>query len=319
MNFIQQAYKGKNEWYLYLLSLFFVFIGWQIFGAIPLLLAAYLSANDLSQFINASKNGFLDLGIDSSLLLFLMLFTFATGLACLLFAIKKFHHRNITSLITSRNKIDWNRFIYAFLLWFTIALVLLIVNYFLSPENFVWNFKPIPFLILVLISFVFMPLQTSFEELLFRGYFMQGLGVWFKTAAVPLLVTSIGFGLLHGFNPEVEKLGYIVMVYYIGTGFLFGIVTLMDDGTELALGMHAANNIVAAVFVTMDWTVFQTDALFIDTSEPSVGWELFLPVFVIYPAVIFIFSKEYGWTNWNEKLFGKVTEPVEVIAEELID
>mgnify|MGYP006877650875 CR=1 FL=1 len=34
---------------------------------------------------------------------------------------------------------------------------------------------------------------------------MQGLGVLFKNAAVPLLVTSVGFGLLHGLNPEIEK------------------------------------------------------------------------------------------------------------------
>jgi hypothetical protein len=174
-----------------------------------------------------------------------------------------------------------------------------------------------PFLFLVLISFIFMPLQTSFEELLFRGYFMQGLGVWFKNATFPLIVTSVGFGLLHGFNPEVEKLGYVVMVYYIGTGFLFGIITLMDEGTELAMGMHAANNITAAVFVTMDWTVFQTDALFVNSSEPSVGFDLFIPVFVIYPLVILFFSKKYGWTNWRHKLFGKVEEPIEASPEEL--
>jgi len=101
------------------------------------------------------------------------------------------------------------------------------------------------------------------------------------------------------------------MIYYIGTGFLFGITTLMDDGTELSLGMHAANNIVAAVFVTMNWTVFQTEALFIDTSEPGVGIELFLPVFVIYPLVLFVFSKKYGWTNWKQKLFGSIEKPMD--------
>ena len=73
------------------------------------------------------------------------------------------------------------------------------------------------------------------------------------------------------------------MVFYIGTGFFYGITTLMDEGTELALGLHASNNILAAFLVTTDWMVFQTDALFIDTSEPSVTWEMFLPVFVLYP------------------------------------
>jgi hypothetical protein len=187
---------------------------------------------------------------------------------------------------------------------------MLAIGYFTSdPETFTWNFKPIPFIILVLISFLLFPLQTTFEELLFRGYFMQGLGILVKNRWLPLLLTSAAFGLLHGANPEVEKLGYIIMVFYIGTGLFFGMVTLLDEGTELALGLHAANNIAAAIFITQNWTVFQTEALLIDNSEPSVGYETFIPVFVLYPIMLFIFSKKYHWTNWKEKLFGKIEKP----------
>ena len=100
---------------------------------------------------------------------------------------------------------------------------------------------------------------------------------------------SVVFGLLHGLNPEIEKLGYIALVFYIGTGLFFGIVSLMDEGIELAMGMHAVNNILAALFVTTDWTVFQTEALYIDISEPSLGAEMFLPVFCIIPCCLFNF------------------------------
>ena len=140
----------------------------------------------------------------------------------------------------------------------------------------------------------------------------------FKKTFVALILTSVIFGLLHGLNPEVEKLGYITMVYYIGTGLVLGIFTLMDEGTELSLGFHAANNIIAAVFVTTDWTVFQTEALLIDTSEPSVGWEMFLPVLVLYPITLYVFSKKYGWTNWKDKLFGSVQKPIILKEEEFI-
>ena len=133
---------------------------------------------------------------------------------------------------------------------------------------------------------------------------------FFNSKFTPLFITSVCFGLLHGANPEVQKLGYISMVFYIGTGFFYGITTLMDEGTELSLGLHAINNIVAAFFVTTDWTVFQTDALYVDTSEPSVGWEMFFPVLVLYPLLLFVFSKKYGWTNWKEKLAGKIEKPV---------
>ena len=61
--------------------------------------------------------------------------------------------------------------------------------------------------------------------------------------------------------------------------------------------------------MTTDWTVFQTDALYIDISEPSVSWEMFVPVFILYPIMLFLFSKKYGWTDWKEKLTGKITKP----------
>lgn len=309
MAFIEQAYKGKNDWWRYLLALLLVFTGWQVVGIVPIVGIAIANAESIDDLMEASANAFLGLGIDSNLYLLGMLLTFVFGLVFLLVAVRTIHHRRAVTLVTSRPGVDWRRYFSGFVLWFIISLALLVLDYFLHSGDYIFNFKPLPFLILVLISLLFMPLQTAFEELLFRGYLMQGLGILFRNAAVPLLLTSVGFGLLHGFNPEVQKLGYSILIYYIGTGLLFGIITLMDEGTELALGMHAANNIVAAVFVSMDWAVFQTEALFKDVSEPSLSMEMFLPVFVLYPLVIYFFSKKYGWSNWRQKLFGSITPP----------
>ncbi len=310
MNFIQQAYRGNLEWYWYVLTILNVLFFWQILGIIPLSVVAFSKTGNMIDFEAASRDGFASIGIESNTYLVLMLFTLIMGLVGLLISVRAIHNRAIKTLVTSRKNIDWKRFFYAFGLWFGISVFFLALGYYLAPENLVWNFKPIPFFILVLISFLLIPLQTSFEELLFRGYLMQGLGVLVKNRWFPLLVTSVIFGLLHGANPEVDKLGSGIMVFYIGTGLLFGITTLMDEGTELALGLHAANNIVAAIFVTTDWTVFQTHALYIDTSDPSLGWETFLPVFVIYPILLLIFSKKYGWTNWQEKLIGRIESPI---------
>jgi hypothetical protein len=310
MNFIQQAYKGNNEWYHWVFTIILVFIGWQVLGIIPLVMVAAAHSKDATAFMIAAKDSFMSLGINSNLFLFLMILMFFVGLIFLFISIKYIHKRDITSLVTSRNKVDWKRFWFGFVSWGVIAAVIIYLGILMSPEDYVWNFKLTPFFILVAISFLFLPFQTSFEELLFRGYFMQGLGILAKNRWLPLIVTSVSFGLLHGANPEVEKLGYISMVFYIGTGFFYGITTLMDEGTELSLGLHAINNIVAAFFVTTDWTVFQTDALYVDTSEPSVGWEMFFPVLVLYPLMLYIFSKKYGWNNWLEKLTGKISKPV---------
>lgn len=310
MNYIQQAYKGKNEWYHWVMTIVLIFIGWQVLGALPLMAVAVMHSADMNEFAKASADSFMTLGINNNLFLFLMIVTFFVGLLFLFIGVKYVHKRTITSLITSRKKVDWKRFWFGFFTWGALAVIMIFLGILISPDDYSWNFKPIQFFTLVAISFLFLPFQTSFEELLFRGYFMQGLGVLAKNRWLPLILTSVVFGLLHGANPEVEKLGYISMVFYIGTGFFYGITTLMDEGTELALGLHAINNIVAAFFVTTNWTVFQTDALLVDSSEPSVGWEMFFPVFVLYPLMLFFFSKKYGWKNWVEKLAGKIKEPV---------
>ena len=224
----------------------------------------------------------------------------------LLFWVKFIHGQSIRSLTTSRKKVDWKRIFFSFTVWgiFTIFTTLLL--YFLSPESFVVNFDPIQFFPFLIIAILLIPLQTSFEEYFFRGYLLQGIGVLTKSRLVPLIITSITFGLMHIANPEVGKLGPVIMIYYIGTGFFLGIITLMDEGLELALGFHAANNLIGALLVTADWTAFQTHSVFKDVAEPSAGFDVLFPVLVIFPILLFIFGRKYKWTNWKEKLTGRV-------------
>ncbi|EZH75814.1 hypothetical protein ATO12_03230 [Aquimarina atlantica] len=238
---------------------------------------------------------------------------FVVLLAGLLFWVRYVHKQSILSLTTSRKKIDWNRFFFIFILMASFIIVSTLIVYFINPENYLFNFQPVPFLILTVISILLVPIQTSFEEYLFRGYLMQGLGLAVKNKWFPLLVTSILFGVMHAANPEVEKLGPILMVYYIGTGLFLGIITLMDEGLELALGFHAANNLVTVLLITADWTALQTDSILIDISEPSAGFDVLTPVVVVFPIFLLILSKKYKWTGWKDKLLGNI--PSDTISE----
>jgi hypothetical protein len=91
-----------------------------------------------------------------------------------------------------------------------------------------------------------------------------------------------------------------------------GIMTLMDDGLELALGFHFGNNLLAATLVTSDWSALQTNAIFKFTAEEagtSTLIDVILPVLVLYPIILVILAKKYKWNNWTQKLFGKVVPP----------
>ena len=225
-----------------------------------------------------------------------------------MFCVKFVQGQSITSLTTSRQKIDWKRIFFSFFLWGSVTTLMILGLYYTQPENFVWNFNPEKFFVFLVLAIILVPMQTSFEEYLFRGHMMQGIGLATNSRLVPLIITSVLFGLMHIANPEVGKIGYIIMIYYIGTGFFLGIITLMDEGLELALGFHAANNLVGALLLTADWTAFQTNSILKDVSEPSAGFDVLTPVFVIFPILLLIFSKVYGWNNWKEKLTGKLIE-----------
>ena len=303
--FIQQAFRYQNDFWRYIIGVAIVLV-FIIAGQLPLTMAIFLEGG--FEIAGMEQDEMLQL-LDSNLNLFLILLSFAFGLAGVFLAAKVLHNQPIIALTTTRKKIDWGRFFFAFGLVAIFSLLVTVGDYFANPDDYFFNFKPGPFFIMLFIAIVMIPLQTSFEEYFFRGYLMQGIGTLVRNRWVPLIITSVIFGGLHFFNPEVTKLGNIIMIYYIGTGFMLGIMTLMDEGLELALGFHAGNNLITAVLVTADWTAFQTNSLLKDISEPSMGWDVLIPVLIIYPAFLFIMSKKYGWSNWKDKLFGKVEKP----------
>ena len=301
MKYLEQTTTENNRFVDYLKgSLIFIFF--NFIGQIPLSLYI-ISQSDLVGEFTSHQDLFSKL--PSNPTLFLILLPFAVVLPFIYLVVTRLHQRSFLSLITSRDRVDYKKILFSFFLWGTVSALMVIFDYMMSPEDYLWNFKPLTFLILLLISVVMIPLQTSMEELIFRGYLMQGFRVLFKNRWMPLLITSILFGLLHIWNPEIDKLGIHLIWYYIGTGLFLGVITLMDEGIELALGFHAANNLVTALLVTASWTAFQTESLLIDNSEPSLGMELIFTLAVIYPLLALIFAKKYQWKNWMAQLTHK--------------
>ena len=294
-----KSYKLKNFWYYILGS--FILIIFSTIGQLPMIpfLPSELPSPDADP-MDIFKT------IPSNLRLFLLLLSFAFVLPGIWLVVKKLHDLPIMSILSSRKKIDLGRVLYSFMLWGTVVSVFVFLEYSLNPENYVFNFKVKEFLILAVIAILFIPIQTSVEEIVFRGYLMQGFGHWLNSRFMALFLTSTVFGSLHLANPEITALGYEFVILYITVGFVLGIMTLMDDGLELALGFHAANNLIAALLLTADWTVFQTESILIDISEPSLGITDWITPFIVFPILLTVFARKYSWTNWKEKLFSKV-------------
>jgi hypothetical protein len=276
-----------------------------IIGYIPLLIAILWSAPTESSLRQFEKTmDFSLFGINSTLGLMLIIFSFIAGLLVLIVIVKYLHKRSFTSVITAHPAIRWERFLFAFSVWFCFSVLIEIVSYFMNPEVYSFSFEISRFLPLLIVSVLFLPLQTSFEELFLRGYMLQGFGLISIYRIIPVLITSVIFGLLHIANPEVEKFGLgVMMIFYVTFGLVLGIISIMDDGLELALGIHAANNIYASIIASYSGGALQTDALFkvsiLNVDAMLNGWLIMAAVMLI------IFSKKYNWVSWG-KLFQKI-------------
>lgn len=297
--YIEQAYKGDNTTWKIIVT---TILSTGIFVA-NFVFLLIMSPEDLQNAYDLAKNLPPIVNLISNLVPFVFL------LLMLIAAVILLHKRSFVSLTTARKKIDFKRIAFSASLIIGLTLILFAVSYYLAPDELEWNFKPIKFLILVVVSLILFPFQIGFEEYLFRGYLMQQIGILVKNKWFPLLLTSILFGLLHSANPEVAEMGFITMVLYIGFGLLMGIMTLMDDGLELALGFHFGNNLMAAFLVTSDWSAIQADALFRNTAQSATGdmiIEMLLSVFITFPIMLFVLARKYEWKNWKQKLTGKV-------------
>ena len=297
--FIEQAYKGNNTWWRVLVTTLCT-VGIFVVNFIAYFMMSKEEIDEVYKSMSEVPN-------NVSLLINLSPFVFLLGLLFLL--VRNLHKRSVLSLTTSRNKVDFKRILFSFSVVVLLTLTVFIVTYCNDNSNIEWNFNPLKFSILLLISLLLFPFQIGLEEYLFRGYLMQQIGIIVKNRWFPLLLTSVVFGLFHSANPEVAQMGFGVMFFYIGTGFLLGIMTLMDESLELALGFHLGNNLMAALLITSDYSAIHTDAIFRYSGKENptdLLIEMIVSIAIVYPIILIIFAKRYNWTDWKTKLFGKI-------------
>lgn len=282
------------------LFLLFTFLVFVTLGNIPILYCIDYFDIHSSDLISTLKD---NLGLDY--LFMLLMFPFVLGFSFLVFFSRLAIKESLKDMVTIRHKIDFKRVWYGFVVWFLILILFTVIDFY-TTKNIQLNFQLIPFIKTFFLALTLLAVQVFFEELLFRSLMFKLFGRIFKNGFVTVLLTGLFFGLMHGSNPEIDKIGGDVIWFYIITGLFLGLIVLFDDGLELSLGYHFANNFFAAVILTNDWQAFQTDALLMDFNEPSFGWQNVLTLLIIQPLLLYFFSKKYKWENWKERLFKRI-------------
>ena len=307
--FLLQNKPGDGKGVIYVLTILLLPIAYTI-GQLPFqLVTSYKVDNDpevSNEDIDAfnSSADFSLLNMDSNLGLVLLISVFVGVWLLLFLSLRYFHRRPFRSIITSGKSINYGKILWGFVVWLALSSVLEGLVYFSDPESYMWNFDWGNFWILLLICIFILPIQTTAEELFFRGYFMQGLTSYLRKPWLALIISSILFGAIHLQNPEIYKYGVIPMqMYYVSAGLLLGLMTVFDDGLELAIGVHWATNFFGAVCLSYEGSVLQTDSI-LKGSEVNawLGTILFILAGVMF---LMLAGRKYNWGpfyTWTKKL-----------------
>jgi membrane protease YdiL (CAAX protease family) len=291
VSFLEVAKRGRNAWWLYLVGILLIFlsvlIGYVVVSIpIGVLLAGQLSLGgggldseqagiQIQRMIQEST--VLSYWLTSAPLIFLGLGTF--------FVVTVLHRRNFWTLVSGDRSFNPKRFLSGFAVWFLFACLQTIGEFVLTPQSFSWNFQIIPWLTFLPLALIVTPLQTSAEELFFRGYLLQGLGLLTRQPIVLAIASSLPFATVHFANPEMARGAIWMGLSYFALAAFLALITLKDNRLELALGVHAANNLFIVLFANTKDSVIQSPAMILQTipSDPRVG----LVVLIIMACVFY--------------------------------
>lgn len=289
MNFIAATEQGKNGWWRYGAGIATVLVFWLILGSLPVALAVVWTQVDGNPETTVNLETGMIEGVGPIWAYLIPNLTFPIFLLGIYVAVRLFHHRGLRTLVTPAPKVHWGRIWTGFWLWLLLAGIATGLEIALYPGEFRWG-RPdvLTYAVFVILALVMTPLQTSTEELFFRGYLLQAIGRVIPPRVMVAALNGILFALPHGFNPEVSRGPVLLMLYYFGMGAFFSWVTLRDGTAELALGAHAANNLFVALLINFEGSALQTPALVMSTRfDPAYNLVTFVVMAVVFGVAVF--------------------------------
>jgi phytanoyl-CoA hydroxylase len=243
--YLAAADIGSNAWWRYLLGMVIIAAGWIIGGAYAYgFVLLYLPLGAVTEFV----------AINASIL---------TLLVAVVAVVVGLHRRPWRTLVTPYAQIDWWRMVQGAAVWVVLSLVFFVIEHLLYPGRYGWTLDLQRWLPFALAAMLLTPLQCAAEELVFRGYVLQGLGRLLRRPPVLVVLSGLLFAIPHLLNPEVAAYGLAIMAAnYLVMGLFLGAITLRDGRLELAIGANAGNNLLLALVVRYDDSVFETESVF---------------------------------------------------------
>lgn len=253
MNTFVRPAEGRNSVSRYLLSLL-VIVGLFFFGSILTVFYMFLtSAFNPSLTINWDEGALSDPLAD----IYLQHIVYFIAIPGIWIAVRFIMKRRFLSIITPNQSLNWKRIFFGFGTYVVLMFVAGLIDFLIHPDRFtLQEFHASRFLLLLAAAVLLVPIQTSAEEFLFRGFLLQFAGKLTANAVVLTVIIGGLFGALHFGNPEMENGALWAGIGYVTIGMIWTFITVKTGSLEMSLGGHAANNMFLFIFLTEDHSVY---------------------------------------------------------------
>jgi membrane protease YdiL (CAAX protease family) len=280
-SYIDCARLGQAGWRRYLVGTLFILGVWFTLGTLLSAAAIAVFAPSGVSFEQAVEEPALlgELrGFVAVMLQFIPFF-----IACLAAPVL-FHDRSPRTLVTAAERVSWGRIRQGFVLWFGLVLVFEAIPYLADPGSYTVQGDWRNLLLFLPLAAILVPIQTTAEELFFRGYLLQWLSLRTRNLTGLAVFSGLIFTLPHLLNPETEANIVLAALNFFTVGFILAYAALQDGRLELAIGAHFANNVYATTVVTFEDSSLETPALFFTTQ-----WDPLLSLIQVLAAgVLFV-------------------------------
>jgi len=202
--------------------------------------------------------------------LFFALITFVPLFLGTLFAYRFIVGTKLRYLFSTIGSFRWWRVGLGFWVWLALVGGPVMVAVWAQPQDYRYAFDPVTFVPYFVVAIVLLPIQTTAEELFFRGWIIQwaakrvGNILWLST------VSGVLFSIPHLLNPEASSDLLGAFFGFFTVGFALGWVTVRDRSLEVAIGAHLSNNLFAALIVGYEGGALPAEALYV---ADSLEWQ----------------------------------------------
>ena len=269
----------------WILSTFIILITWFIVGAILSAVSASLFGLDLIALSGTDKESLAIVrGYEPWQAASAVLISFLPLLLAPILLHRLLLRRPLRELFTRSRRSFHSDVLIGVMVMSFLLIVTGLPDFILNNSGYTWSFDGGRFFPYLLVALTLIPIQTTAEEVFYRGWIQQRLEKKGRSIWLISLTGGLLFALPHLGNPEVSGNLLLPILGYGSTGFMFTWVTMRDQSMGLAVGAHAANNILGGILVSSVDSALPSASIWV---TPEVQWGpaaffsvLFVPLFI---------------------------------------